>query len=358
MRRAGKPDGDDRPMLEIELVGGEPDEAGGGDAEREPLWHRLRRAAGLVRRSIHRISLVAVTVATAAAIGAIAMRMWDDRADERVKENTVAASITLEQGGAAPALEPTSGTARGSIEVVVHNAGPVLFSLIGVGTDLANVRIATARVVGDALVPPGGNGQFDVSFDTDCSKVRPSGPNPDYVTAEPVRMTLRVRTAAQQLRTVLVQAPQPDLKLQESWAAAQQLACGANAPPPMILTWPDTAPGFPEATVHGNTATIPVTAILQRSRPATLRSIDGMPGVGIETPGLPLTLQPRAPIAEISVTVVVTDCASAAELPQPPFLDAHVEDSGSSWSTSGDGVVADGRLALAIVGAISRICGH
>jgi len=83
-----------------------------------------------------------------------------------------------------------------------------------------------------------------------------------------------------------------------------------------------------------------------------------LPGVGVETSNLPLTLQPRAPIAEFTLTVVVTDCAQAADVPVSLYLNAEVEDSGSTWMTSGGGVTADGRVSLAIVGAISKICGH
>lgn len=344
-------------MLEIELVGGEPEEVASGAVEREPLPQRIRRRVERLKRSGRQIAVLAVSVTTAVAVAATGMRMWDDRANERANENTVAASISLVSAASAPASEPTSATARGLIDVVVHNAGPVPFSLIDVGTDVSNVRIVAVQVAGDALVPPGGNGQFEVTFTTDCSKVRPPSPNPDDSSGEAARMSLSVRTAGRELRTVMIPVLQP-LGLDENWTAAQQSACGADAPPPMILTWPDTSAGFPEAIVHGNTASIPVTAILQRSRPATLRSINALPGLDIKTSDLPLTLRPRAPIVEFTLTLVVTDCAKAANMPQPPYLDARVEDSGSSWTTSGGEVTSDARIALAMAGAVSKICGH
>lgn len=359
MRRTRKPDADDDvPMLEIELLGGEPDEIVGGVVEREPLRHRMRRHAERVKRSIRQIAVLAVSVAAAIAVSAVATRMWDDRANERANANTVTASISLVSGGAALTSEPTSATARGAIDVVVHNIGPVPFSLIDVGTDMPNVRIVSVRVIGDALVPPGGNGQFDITFTTDCSKVRPPGRDPEGGIGDPGHMPVSVRTSGRQLRTVVIPVLQPVLGLEENWVTAQQSACGADAPPPMILTWPDTALGFPEATIHGDTMTIPVTAILQRSRPATLRSIGGLPGVGIEAPDLPLTLLPRAPIAELTLTIVVTDCAAAANMTQPPYLDARVEDSGSTWTPPGGGATSDDRIGLAIVGAVSKICGR
>lgn len=355
MRRISEPDDDDVPMLEIELVGDEPDEVVGAGVEREPLRRRMRRRAEQARRSTRRMAVLAVAVATAVAVGATGMRMWDDRARERSDENTVVASISLVQGGGPEVTEPTSGTTRGSVQVVVRNVGTKPFFLIDVGTDMPNVRIVSARVVGDGLIQPGHAGQFDVRFTTDCSQVRPPGPTTQF--GATAGMKLRVRTAAQELRTVAIPLLRPNLYLEEDWTGAQQSACGAQAPPPMILTWPDTVPGFPEAAVHGNEATIPVTAILQRSRPATLRSIDALPGVGLEIPSLPLTLLPRAPIVEFTLTAVVTDCAQAADMTQSPYLNAQVDDSGSSWTTSGD-ATADGRLVLAIVGAVARICGH
>ena len=356
MRRISRPDDDDAPVLEIELVGDDPDEVVGAGVEREPLRRRIRGRVEQVRRSARQIAVLTAAVATAAAVGAAGMRMSDDRAQARAEENTIAATIELVQGGGDEVTEPTSGTARGSMQAVVHNAGTNPFFLIDVGTDAPNVRIVSARVVGDGLVQPGHDGQFDVTFTTDCAKVQPPGPTVEYDGATP-GMRLRVRTAAQELRTVTIPVRRPSLYQEEDWTGAQQAACGSEAPPPMILTWPDSAQGFPEAAIHGNTATIPVTAILQRSRPATLRSINALPGVDLEIPSLPLTLLPRAPIAEFTLTAVVTDCAQAGEMNQAIYLDAQVDDSGSSWTTSG-GTSADGRLALAIVGAVARICGH
>ena len=72
-------------------------------------------------------------------------------------------------------------------------------------------------------------------------------------------MALSVRTCGGQLRTVMIPVLQTVLGPDENWIMAQQSACGADAQPPMILMWPDTAVGFPEAVVHGNTATIPAT---------------------------------------------------------------------------------------------------
>ena len=358
VRRIRKPAADDVPVLEIELVGGEPDEVVGGGVGREPLRRRIGQRVSRLKRSIRRIAVVAVSVTTAVAVGAIGMRLWDDRAKEQANENTVAASISLLSGASSPVSEPTSATARGVIDVVVQNVGPVPFSLIDVAAEVPNVRIVAVQVLGDALVPPGGNGQFDVTFSTDCSKVRPPSPDPGDSSGAAVRMALSVRTAGGQLRTVVIPVLQTIPGPDENWSMAQQSACGADAPPPMILIWPDTAVGFPEAVIHGNTATIPVTAILQRSRPATLRSVGGLPGVGIETSELPLTLRPRAPIVGFTLTIVVTDCAAAANMTQPPYLNAKVEDSGSSWTTSGGDVTSDSRLALAITGAVAKICGH
>jgi len=357
MRRIRKPDDDDVPMFEIELVGGEPDETVGSAGEREPLRRRMRRRIEQVRRSTRQIAVLAVSITAAVAVGAAGMRMWDDRAGEQANANTVAASMWLVEGGGTQVTEPTSGTARGSIQVVVRNAGPVPFFLIDVGTDVPNVQIVRARVIGDGLIQPGHDGQFDVTFSTDCSQVQPPGPTTSYGGGA-ARMRLSVRTAAHELRTLVVRVPQSSLNLDEDWTRAQQFACGSEAPPPMILTWSDAALGFPEAAIHGNEATIPVTAILQRSRPATLRSIDALPGVGIEISSLPLTLQPNAPIAEFTLTAVVTDCAQAADMNQSPYLNAQVEDSGSSWTTPSSNVTADGHLALAILGAVAKICGH
>jgi hypothetical protein len=231
------------------------------------------------------------------------------------------------------------------------------FFLIDVGTDVPNVRIATARVVGDALIRPGHDGQFDVTFTTDCSHVQPPGPTADDGDGT-APMRLSVRTAGHELRTVVLPMPQSSLDLDQDWTGAQQFACGSNAPPPIFLTWPYTALGFPEPAIHGDTATIPVSAILERSRPATLRSIDALPGVGIETSNLPLTLQPSAPFADFTLTAVVTDCAAAAGIIESSSLNAQVEDSGSTWATSSGGATADSRLMLAIVGAVAKICGH
>ncbi|HEU5353149.1 MAG TPA: hypothetical protein VFU65_01745 [Actinocrinis sp.] len=356
MRRVRKPDDDDVPMLEIELIG-EPDEEAGGAVEREELRRRGHRLVGRLRRSARRNAVLVVAVTTAVAVGAIATRMWDDRAGERADQNRVTASISLVPGGTALAAEPTSATVRGSVDVVVHNVGSVPFSLVDVATDVPNVRIVAVRVVGDALVPPGGNGRFGVTFTTDCSRVRPPGSDADERSGDAARMPLSVRTAGRQLRTVAIPVLRPVAGQDEDWTIAQQSACGADAPPPMILAWPETAHGFPKASVHGNTATVPVAAILQRSRPATLRSIGALAGVGIETPDLPLTLRPRSPIAAVTLTIVVTDCAAAVDATQFPYLDARVEDSGSSWATGG-GATSDNRVALAIVGAISEICGH
>lgn len=356
MRRIRNPDDDDLPMLEIELVE-EPDEIVGGTVEREPLRRRVRRRAGQVRRSARQIAVLAVSIVAAVAVGAVGMRMWDDRTDERANENTVAASVSLVPGDDAEVTEPTSGTARGSIQVVVHNVGPVAFFLIGVATDVPNVRILTTRVVGDGLIQPGHVGQFDVTFTTDCSRVQPPGPVPGD-DGGATRMQLSVRTAAQELRTVPISVPRSNLYPGGDWTESQQFACGAEAPPPMIVTWPDSAGGFPEATVHGNTATIPVTAILQRSRPATLRSVDALPGVSIEISNLPVTLLPRAPIVSLTLTAVVTDCTQAADIAESSPLTAQVEDSGSRWGTPDIALTADDHVDMALVGAIAKICGH
>ena len=355
MRRTANQDDDDVPMLEIELVS-EPDEVLGA-VEREPLKRRIRRRVGQVRRSARQIAVLTVSIAVAVAVGAVGMRMWDDRADRRANENTVAASVSLVQGGGAFATEPTSGTAQGSIQVVVHNVGPVPFFLIDVGTGVPNVRIVAARVVGDALIQPGHDGQFDVRFTTDCSRVKPPDQDPGGDgTAQP--MSLKVRTAAQELRTVPISVLRSNQYPGADWTESQQFACGAQAPPPMIVTWPDSAVGFPQATIHGDSATFPITAILQRSRPATLRSVDALPGVSIGISNLPVTLLPRAPIVSLTLTAVVTDCAQAAGIAESSPLTAQVEDSGSSWATPDIALTADDHIDMALVGAIAKICGH
>ena len=55
MRRISRPDDDDAPVLEIELVGDDPAEVVGAGVEREPLRRRIRGRVEQVRRSARQI---------------------------------------------------------------------------------------------------------------------------------------------------------------------------------------------------------------------------------------------------------------------------------------------------------------